>query len=153
DQVERRLLHTGVYRRRRDACGEHPFVLVHRRANARTTRHEQLQLMSANKVPAPERLKFCIDWFEKRGVPPEGARLVAENLIFANLRGVDSHGVIRLKVYCDRLRAGGFKLNVRPQVVAEDASTAVVDGEGGIGQAAAKTAMNLALGKAESTGL
>src|SRR5262245_33497770 len=102
--------------------------------------------MNSTKVPAPELLQLCIACFEKRGLPVEDARLVAENLIFANLRGVDSHGVIRLKVYCDRLRAGGFKLNVRPQVVAEDASTAIVDGQGGIGQGAAKTAMNLALG-------
>src|SRR4051812_30443029 len=109
--------------------------------------------MNSTKVPAPQLLKFCIDSFEKCGLPAEDARLVAENLIFSNLRGVDSHGVIRLKVYCDRLRAGGFKLNVRPQVVAEDASTAIVDAQGGIGQAGAKTAMNLALGKAETTGL
>jgi LDH2 family malate/lactate/ureidoglycolate dehydrogenase len=109
--------------------------------------------MSSITVPAPELLQFCIDCFSKRGLPPEEARLVAENLIFANLRGVDSHGVIRLKVYCDRLRAGGFRLNVRPQIIAEDASTAIVDGQGGTGQAAARTAMNLALGKAASTGL
>jgi LDH2 family malate/lactate/ureidoglycolate dehydrogenase len=110
-------------------------------------------MMNPVKISAPELLQFCIDCFEKRGLPAEDARLAAENLIFANLRGVDSHGVIRLKIYCDRLHAGGFKLNVRPQVVAEDASTAIVDGQGGIGQAAAKTAMNLAMAKAESTGM
>ncbi len=105
------------------------------------------------KVDAPALLQFCINCFTQRGLPPDDARLVAENLIFANLRGVDSHGVIRLKVYCDRLRAGGFKLDARPEVVAEDEATAIVDAQGGIGQAAAKTAMNLAISKAENTGL
>src|SRR6187455_3386577 len=116
------LVYDGVYRCGSDARCEHALVLVHRRTDARTTGDEHsTDVMNATKVDAPELLQFCIDCFEQRGLPAEDARLVGENLIFANLRGVDSHGVIRLKVYCDRLRAGGFKLNVRPRVVAEDA--------------------------------
>src|SRR5262249_29264716 len=87
------------------------------------------------------------------GLPAVEARLTAENLIFANLRGVDSHGVIRLKVYCDRLRAGGFKRNVQPQVLREEASTALVDGQGGMGQAAAMKGMQIAMTKAAKTGM
>src|SRR5437667_1515827 len=44
-------------------------------------------------APAGKLLAFCRACFEKLGLSPQNARLTAENLIFANLRGVDSHGV------------------------------------------------------------
>lgn len=109
--------------------------------------------MNEINVPAPELLAFCAACFQKIGLPPEHARLTAENLIFANLRGVDSHGVIRLKVYADRLRAGGFKLNAQPQIVAEEDSSALLDAQDGMGQIAATAAMKLAIDKAQRTGL
>ena len=64
--------------------------------------------MNDSTVPAGKLLAFCRACFERLGLPPTHALLTAENLIFANLRGVDSHGVIRMKIYADRLRAGGF---------------------------------------------
>jgi ureidoglycolate dehydrogenase (NAD+) len=108
--------------------------------------------MNETKVNAGALLAFCTACFEKLGLRPEDAQLVADNLIFANLRGVDSHGVIRMKIYADRLRVGGFKVNVRPKVVAEHPSTAVVDGQQGPGQVAAMFAMNVAIAKAQTTG-
>jgi LDH2 family malate/lactate/ureidoglycolate dehydrogenase len=93
--------------------------------------------MNAIKVSAEELLAFCSACFEKLGLSTPYSRLTAENLIFANLRGVDSHGVIRLKIYTDRLRAGGFKMNVRPEVVSEQESCALIDGGHGVGQVAA----------------
>jgi LDH2 family malate/lactate/ureidoglycolate dehydrogenase len=104
-------------------------------------------------VPARELSAFCVACFETAGLSPEDARLTAENLIFANLRGVDSHGVIRLKAYVERLRAGGFKRGVQPQVVCEEESSALIDGQHGMGQVAATTAMKLAIGKAAKTGV
>ena len=108
--------------------------------------------MNEIKVPAGKLLDFCSACFEKLGVPPQHARLTAENLIFANLRGVDSHGVIRLKIYADRLRAGGFKPKVRPKTVAERESSALIDAQHGVGQVAAAAAMKLAIAKAKKTG-
>jgi LDH2 family malate/lactate/ureidoglycolate dehydrogenase len=69
------------------------------------------------------------------------------------LRGVDSHGVIRLKVYAERLRAGGFKRDARPQVVRDGDSSALIDGQHGMGQVAATAAMTLAIDKARKTGV
>src|SRR5213594_1834304 len=109
--------------------------------------------MNEIKVPATKLLALCIACFEKLGLSPEEARLTAENLIFANLRGVDSHGVIRLKIYADRIRAGGFKLNVRPQILSEQDSCALIDAQHGMGQVAATEAMRLAISKAGKTGL
>src|SRR5262249_2258015 len=109
--------------------------------------------MSNINVPAGDMLAFCCACFEKLGLPPEDARLTADNLIFANLRGVDSHGVIRMKIYAERLRAGGFKPRVQPQVVSEQPSAALLDAQHGVGQVAAKAAMKLALAKAQQTGV
>src|SRR5262245_25003569 len=109
--------------------------------------------MNAIKVPAPDLLRFCIGCFEKLGMRPEEARLTAENLVFANLRGVDSHGVIRLKIYCDRVRAGGFKLKVQRRIVSDGPSAALMDGQHGLGQVAATAAMRLAIEKAAETGM
>lgn len=103
-------------------------------------------------VPPETLQRFCADCFVKLGVKPEPAGLTAANLVFANLRGVDSHGVIRLKIYCDRLKKGGFLAHAVPEVVSEKESTALIDGQGGLGQVTAMRAMKLALQKAEKTG-
>src|SRR5439155_12607182 len=103
-------------------------------------------------VPAAALEEFCIGCFEKLGLSRDDARATAANLLFANLRGVDSHGVIRLKVYADRLRAGGFRPDVKPEIVAEHSSTAVIDARHGVGQLAALMAMELAIAKARHTG-
>lgn len=104
------------------------------------------------KVSAGALLRFSAACFEKLGVTPRDAQITAENLLFANLRGVDSHGVIRLKIYTERLRAGGFKANVRPRIVSEEASCALLDAGNGLGQVAGVEAMKLAIAKAGQTG-
>jgi LDH2 family malate/lactate/ureidoglycolate dehydrogenase len=109
--------------------------------------------MNELKVPSDKLLAFCSACFGKLGLSSQNAQLTAENLIFANLRGVDSHGVIRLKIYADRLRAGGFKPKVQPRVVAEQASAALIDARHGVGQVAASAAMKLAIRKAKKTGM
>jgi len=108
--------------------------------------------MNEIKVPAGKLLSFCIGCFEKLGLSPKNARLTAENLIFANLRGVDSHGVIRMKIYAERLRAGGFKPKGRPKIVAEQESSALIDAGHGVGQVSTAAAMKLAIAKARKTG-
>lgn len=109
--------------------------------------------MSESKVSAGELQAFCQSCFLTLDVPAEDARLTAENLVFANLRGVDSHGVIRLKIYADRIRAGGFKRGVKPRVLEEQASTVRLDAEHGLGQPAAMAAMQLAMQRAAQTGV
>jgi LDH2 family malate/lactate/ureidoglycolate dehydrogenase len=108
--------------------------------------------MSETKVSSETLRTFCIACFEKLGLAPTDAKLTADNLIFANLRGVDSHGVIRLKIYADRLRAGGFRREARPQIASEHASAALIDGCHGMGQVTGTAAMQLAIIKARETG-
>jgi len=109
--------------------------------------------MNEIKVPAGKLTSFTGACLAKAGLSAQHARLTADNLIFANLRGVDSHGVIRLKIYTDRLRAGGFKAKARPKVATDRASTALLDAGHGMGQVAANAAVKLAIRKAAKTGM
>ena len=86
------------------------------------------------------------------GVGDGDARLVADALVAADARGMHSHGVSRLPVYARRIAAGGARAGVAGTLVKETASTAVLDGEDGIGQVIAMRAMREAIHKARATG-
>jgi ureidoglycolate dehydrogenase (NAD+) len=109
--------------------------------------------MRETRVPH-ERLKsFIAACLEKLGLQAADARLVAETLVAANLRGVDSHGVVRLPHYATRLRNGTVK--ARPNITARRTapSAAVVEGDAGMGQLVAVRAMNEAIKLARETGV
>src|ERR1700738_327323 len=71
----------------------------------------------------------------------------------ADLQGSDGHGVTRLPQYARRIRAGGF--NVRPNIrlVHEHISTAVLNGDNGMGHLVMKRAAEIAIEKVRSTGI
>ena len=104
------------------------------------------------KVSAGALRMFCVDCLAKVGLSQEDARTTADNLIFANLRGVDSHGVIRLKIYADRLRAGGIDCRARLRVVSQGAADALVDANNSMGQVAGVFGMKVSLGRAAESG-
>jgi L-2-hydroxycarboxylate dehydrogenase (NAD+) len=82
------------------------------------------------------------------GVPAAAAREGAAILVLADLRGIDSHGVARLRKYYEMLRSGA--INARPaiRVVHEAGSTALVDGDNGLGLVVGPWANRLAMEKA-----
>ena len=96
---------------------------------------------------------FCTAVLERVDVPREHAETVARSLLAANLRGVDTHGMTRLPIYVERLRAGLINGRVSGTVVAEGPTTAVFDGENGLGQVVGTKGMQLAIAKAESAGV
>ncbi|MBI2194357.1 MAG: Ldh family oxidoreductase [Planctomycetes bacterium] len=105
------------------------------------------------RFPAESLREFAFGLFSRAGISDVHARLVADSLIDANLRGVDTHGVTRLLgKYVERLRDG--RVNPRPdlRVLAETPATAVVDGDNGLGAVVADFAVRLALGKARQAG-
>jgi len=106
----------------------------------------------AERISADRLRQFCADVFVQLDVPEEDARMTADVLVEANLRGVDSHGVARLKRYVDGLRAGVMLARPDVQTLRETATTALIDGGGGLGQPVSVRAMNLALYKAASHG-
>ncbi|RZK50372.1 MAG: Ldh family oxidoreductase [Pedobacter sp.] len=90
--------------------------------------------------------------FLKMGCSDEHAKLAADVLIKADLRGIDSHGVARLSGYVRLWEKG--RINAKPdiKIVHESPSTATIDGDGGLGLVVAPFAMQVALQKAENCG-
>lgn len=98
---------------------------------------------------------FIIDVFKGLGVPDADARTCAEVLIAADKRGIDSHGVGRMKpIYYDRIVMGGIQEPVTNlEVVRDYKATAVVDGHHGMGMVIARRCMEIAIEKARVHGL
>jgi len=105
------------------------------------------------KVSARQAQDFCTECFEKSGVPKENAENIADNLVLANLRGVDSHGIIRIPYYVDGIRKGLVKASSDISIVEESASITLLDGGNGLGIPVATKATALAIDKAKSTGV
>ncbi len=95
---------------------------------------------------------FTYRVFKEMGCPEDEAALAADVLVAADLRGVDSHGVARLSGYVRLWEAG--RINARPQirVIHESPSTAVLDGDQGLGLLLGPKAMDLAISKAKDVG-
>jgi len=87
------------------------------------------------------------------GMPEENAETTADILGWADLHGVDSHGISMLPGY-DRLRrAGRANMNARPRIIKETPVSALVDGDGGLGHVPARFAMQVAIDKAKQSGM
>jgi L-2-hydroxycarboxylate dehydrogenase (NAD+) len=97
-------------------------------------------------------LDFSKSVFIKIGCSESDAELAATTLLSADLRGVDSHGVARLSGYIRLWEAG--RINPKPEIkiVHQTPSTAVVDGDAGLGLVVAPKAMDIAIEKAEIAG-
>jgi LDH2 family malate/lactate/ureidoglycolate dehydrogenase len=105
-------------------------------------------------IPFDEMEAFMRAAFEAVGVPPEDAAVSADVLITSDKRGIDSHGVSRMKpFYIDRIREGVQLAVTNFEVVKETETTAVVDGHNGMGHVIAKRAMQMAIDKARRWGL
>lgn len=80
---------------------------------------------------------FCRQLLQSLGVAEAHARIVADSLVAANLRGVDSHGVQMLATYIQQLRAGGINVPAAGRVVREDGVCLRYHGDNGLGQVVA----------------
>jgi len=109
--------------------------------------------MSETRVAHDRLTTFSAACLQKLGLESADARFVAETLVAANLRGVDSHGVVRLPHYATRLRNGTVK--ARPAITARRTgpSAAVVEGDAGMGQLVAVRAMQEAISLARQSGV
>ncbi|HET7769600.1 MAG TPA: Ldh family oxidoreductase [Chloroflexota bacterium] len=94
----------------------------------------------------PDALReWSADVFVRLGLRETDARLVADSLVEADLRGVASHGVQRMTTYANSLRRGAMKAQPEVSIVKDSGWGLVVDGDSGMGQLAAQRAMDLAL--------
>lgn len=104
-------------------------------------------------VPAERLHAFVTTCLTAVGAAADDAMVVADVLIAANLRGVDSHGVARLRRYVKGIQNGAIAARPDVTTVLEGPATAVIDAGNGLGQPAALAAMHLAIAKAERIGL
>jgi LDH2 family malate/lactate/ureidoglycolate dehydrogenase len=93
--------------------------------------------------------RFGVTMLRKVDVPADHAAAIIDNLVEADLRGVDSHGVVRLPIYVKRLAAKATNPRPAVKIVRETRTTAVVDGDNGMGQWVGQRAMEIAIAKAK----
>ncbi|MEM1564325.1 MAG: Ldh family oxidoreductase [Candidatus Bathyarchaeia archaeon] len=86
-------------------------------------------------------------------VPKEDSRIVADVLVTADLMGIESHGVQRLKRYTTGIQMGSVNPKANIKIVSESASTMLIDGDSGLGQLVAYKAMEIAVKKAGEVGV
>ncbi len=105
------------------------------------------------RVPVDVLRKFMVDVFKAQGVSDDDAAICAEVLITSDLRGIESHGIGRLKYYYDRIQAGIQFPAAKMEIVKETETTALVDGHHGMGHPTAYRSMELAIRKAREYGI
>jgi len=104
-------------------------------------------------VPVDSLKAFCRQVFETTDVSPEDAEVTADVLVQADLRGIDSHGVARLKRYVRGVQRGQMMARPKVEVVHETPATALIDGGGGLGQPIGVRGMHTAIAKAKEMGV
>jgi LDH2 family malate/lactate/ureidoglycolate dehydrogenase len=105
------------------------------------------------RVPPAELHTLVESVFLSCGMDAADASLMTQSLVAADLRGVHSHGVLRVPDYVKKLTTGGVDPKGRPRIVRDNGACLVVDGGNSMGQIGTQFAMTAALGRAQTTGL
>ena len=87
------------------------------------------------------------------GIPAADAEMIAEVLVTTDMRGIHSHGVVRLARYLDCIRAGGIKPTSEPVTLSESANSLMVSANGGLGIPASVKTMRRLLEKASQSAI
>ncbi len=102
----------------------------------------------------PQDLKeFGMAVLKKVGLSEKDAKIFLDSLVLAEMRGVSSHGITRLKAYSDRIKAGDIAVNTIPEIVSESDSIFVADGRNGPGMTVGIHVMEKCVEKAKKTGV
>lgn len=91
--------------------------------------------------------------FKKVGVPEKDAKVITEVLTDAQMKGITTHGFVRVKKYIGCIKAGGIQPSCDIEVLVDTPSWALVDGKGGLGIGISVNAVELAIEKAKKTGV
>lgn len=105
------------------------------------------------RIDAKTLTEFATSLLDAGGLSPNEAGLVAESLVGANLRGHDSHGVMRIPFYLDTLAKGEVVAGAEFTVISEGPAIIAVDGNWGFGQTQARRLMQRLIEKAKETGV
>ncbi|WP_134703067.1 ureidoglycolate dehydrogenase [Ammoniphilus sp. YIM 78166] len=105
------------------------------------------------RVSKQELIELIETKLHKAGLSREHAEGVADVLVFADSRGIHSHGAIRVEYYCERIAKGGINVNPYFYLERTGPSTAVFHGDNGTGHVASKLAMDEAINMARESGI
>jgi LDH2 family malate/lactate/ureidoglycolate dehydrogenase len=103
--------------------------------------------------PSAKLIEFATNLLSGVGVPRGDAAAVATSLVGANLRGHDSHGVMRVLQYVDFIERGDIRIGVDLRVVQETPALVVCDGQWGLGQVQSHRLLDLLIPKARGLGV
>jgi len=115
--------------------------------------------VSAGTAPAPIRIEaeklasVVADIFVALGIAPADARLVADDLVLADLEGIGSHGVMLLPMYVERIQKGSVSTASRGEVVGNNRTALVIDAGNALGQLVAHQAVGLVSQRAREFGM
>lgn len=104
-------------------------------------------------VSASELKSLASAIFQSRGLSPRDSGIMADSLVHANLRGVDSHGVMRVPHYIGRVEMGSINPRPTAKIERTGPATATIDGDHGFGQVTNWDAMGLAIEIARESGV
>jgi LDH2 family malate/lactate/ureidoglycolate dehydrogenase len=107
----------------------------------------------SHRIDATRLTDFATAVYAGTGMPEADARLVADTLVQADLWGHQSHGVLRLGWYLDRIRHGVMKPVTTPEFVVNAGAIAVIDGHDGVGHVLTMLATHEAITRARAHGI
>ncbi len=110
------------------------------------------EIMHAKTYSINHLKHFCLKVFTHLGVPEEDAETASNVLAASDLHGIDSHGVARLHSYYDMLKLGRINPDPKIKIIRESATTAVVDGDNGLGLVVGPKANEISMNKADEFG-
>ena len=105
------------------------------------------------RIAAAPLVEFAAAVFASLGVPASDAHLIAESLVRADLWGHQSHGIMRLSWYVERIRAGVMRAETQSERIVDAGAVAVVDGHDGVGQVLATQATREAILRSKAHGI
>jgi LDH2 family malate/lactate/ureidoglycolate dehydrogenase len=109
-------------------------------------------LSGERKYAVPALREFTADLFRQAGLAAEEAACLAHSLVLADMRGVSSHGLMRLRTYAERVRRGVVRGGVAPRIVRESAAFLAIDGGNGNGMWVGRQVMDLCIERARTHG-
>ncbi len=105
------------------------------------------------RIAAQELLELVTAVFGRCGMGENDARLLADSLVFADLSGIHSHGVLRVPEYAKKMTVGGVDPKGQPQIARAMGACLVVDGHNSMGQIGCHFAMREAIARARAHGV
>ena len=97
--------------------------------------------------------QWVVEIFAREGFASQDAQSIAASLLYADEHGIESHGIQRVRMYDEALRAGRIDRDAKPSTVFDTPVSAVIDGHHGMGQLVAMHAMQVAIDKAKNLGI